>query len=168
MHCHAYPLVASPLTSKCILCSLYPWNGKVMASNVVFVAGGQCGNQLGYTLLSNISTHLKSDASFSQESDVFFRGQKNRRARCVCLDTEPKAGMILSVYLSIYLSSIPSSSTKSLTGLPFLSLPSLLLSFLSYKCQSMKLWQERNVRVTGLLIRDQLHIDMEGPVIIGH
>ena len=74
-------------------------HGKSMASNVVFVAGGQCGNQLGYTLLSNISAHLESDISLSRESDVFFRGQKTRRARCVCLDTEPKAGMYLFFYL---------------------------------------------------------------------
>ena len=73
------------------------YNQRIMSSNVVFVAGGQCGNQLGYTLLSNIATHLggTSEGLSHEDSDVFFRGQKRRRARCVCLDTEPKAGIYL-------------------------------------------------------------------------
>ena len=72
-----------------------------MSANVVFVAGGQCGNQLGYTLLSNIATHLEgtSERFYGEDSDIFFRGQKKRRARCVCLDTEPKAGVSISIYV---------------------------------------------------------------------
>ena len=64
-------------------------------SNVVLVSAGQCGNQLGYNLLSNIYSELSSSDNELLDIDTFFRDYKSsakKRARCVCLDTEPKAG----------------------------------------------------------------------------
>ena len=58
----------------------------------VFVETGQCGNQLGFSILDSLFDQLTKN--FSEESlDVFFRESRSRRrlyARAVCLDTEPK------------------------------------------------------------------------------
>lgn len=81
-----------------------------MASSCIFVNAGQCGNQLGYSVLDSLFSHLSSESSSSSNhtqdiwgGDVemnvnsFFRqsrGTTGRRermiARAVCLDTEPK------------------------------------------------------------------------------
>lgn len=74
-------------------------------SNVIMVQAGQCGNQLGYSLLSSLYHHLNKekvgernevDFSEAEELETFFRSSSSSRnrkhiARCVCLDTEPKA-----------------------------------------------------------------------------
>lgn len=65
--------------------------------NHVFVATGQCGNQLGYELLDRLYSHSISqphsteDVSLDAEvlKSSLFRGNKNT-GRIVCLDTEPK------------------------------------------------------------------------------
>lgn len=74
--------------------------------NFIFVETGQCGNQLGYSLLDSLHSQLSSfedsnarydtaDAHCSSEMlDMYFRPPSLRReqrfARAVCLDTEPK------------------------------------------------------------------------------
>ena len=82
-----------------------------MGSNVVFVAAGQCGNQLGYSLISNIHRAIVDDGGEKNggiNSEVFFRGtngaRSKKQARCVCLDTEPKAGTVndQSMFISFY------------------------------------------------------------------
>ena len=73
-------------------------------SNVVFVSAGQCGNQLGYSILSKLNEQLSGQQEDGSENvmemDFFFRSSGNsqtkKRARCVCLDTEPKAGMVVA------------------------------------------------------------------------
>jgi len=64
-------------------------------SNVVLVEVGQCGNQLGYSILDSLYGHLKgSDEEL--EMETFFRSSSRRQgdskwcARAVCIDTEPK------------------------------------------------------------------------------
>jgi len=60
-------------------------------SNVVFVHAGQCGNQLGYEMLESLFNHTSDDET--NECDMYFRKTTRNKsiARCVCLDTEPKA-----------------------------------------------------------------------------
>lgn len=63
----------------------------LMLSNTIFVASGQCGNQLGYELINNLHNHLVDDGDCM---DAFFRQDRlntsRSYARLVCLDTEPK------------------------------------------------------------------------------
>lgn len=70
----------------------------------VFIEAGQCGNQLGYTILEKLLLHYENDANSNSNSNVqekhketFFRKSSKRSkendtlvARAVCLDTEPK------------------------------------------------------------------------------
>jgi tubulin delta len=62
-----------------------------MLSNTIFVASGQCGNQVGYELINNLYSHLQDDRD---NIDCFFRPSRanpsKAYARIVCLDTEPK------------------------------------------------------------------------------
>lgn len=79
--------------------------------NYVFVAAGQCGNQLAYDLLDNLFMHSRSayhlgslihhnvdsynpftdgDDSSAALFESVFRGDSSYYARAVCLDTEPK------------------------------------------------------------------------------
>jgi tubulin delta len=58
----------------------------------VFVDTGQCGNQLGCSILDSLHQHLVDDPI---ELDSFFRTSNSRNksttyARAVCIDTEPK------------------------------------------------------------------------------
>ena len=58
----------------------------------VFVDTGQCGNQLGCSILDSLHQHLIDDPI---ELDSFFRTSESRNksttyARAVCIDTEPK------------------------------------------------------------------------------
>ena len=142
-----------------------------MSSNVVFVAGGQCGNQLGYTLLSNIASHLGADSQdpITRESDVFFRGRRSRRARCVCLDTEPKAGacfvlscLVVSRFFSLLVSHfISCSSSHHITS-------HHITCFACFSYQLMMLWREQSVNAAGPLTRHPWHIGTGGLETIGH
>lgn len=60
------------------------------SSNIIFVECGQCGNQLGFSMLDTIYAHL--DGASDELKEIVFRSDsKNRQyARSVCLDTEPK------------------------------------------------------------------------------
>jgi tubulin delta len=68
--------------------------------STIFVNAGQCGNQLGYSILDSLYAHLScpginlSEDDREEEMNSFFRlsnTKNNRRfARVVCLDTEPK------------------------------------------------------------------------------
>lgn len=58
----------------------------------IFVNVGQCGNQLGCSILDSLQNHLQND---STSMDAFFRtkyekGEEKQYARAVCIDTEPK------------------------------------------------------------------------------
>lgn len=58
----------------------------------VFVDTGQCGNQLGSSILESLHQHVQFD---NAEMDAFFRtsfprGDVKTYARAVCIDTEPK------------------------------------------------------------------------------
>ena len=54
----------------------------------VFVNTGQCGNQLGLTLLDSLYHHLQNEPN---HRDCFFRQRKHGcYARALCIDTEPK------------------------------------------------------------------------------
>lgn len=57
----------------------------------VFVEAGQCGNQLGYNMLSHTFSQLNK-YSHDDQIDAFFRPSRRHGyyARCVSLDTEPK------------------------------------------------------------------------------
>jgi hypothetical protein len=80
-------------------------------SNIVLVNAGQCGNQLGYSMLRGAYKELASDDGStaagtdghldSVELDILFRQQSDSKraplARCVCLDTEPKAGIMIGI-----------------------------------------------------------------------
>ena len=61
------------------------------SSSNIFVEVGQCGNQLGQTLLNHIYRHYVENKSFG-ELDIHFRQtmKSNFIARAVCIDTEPK------------------------------------------------------------------------------
>ena len=67
-------------------------------SDTILVACGQCGNQLGYSILDSLHTHLASGGDSVSSSNVelsgFFRSKGARSsdlyARAVCFDTEPK------------------------------------------------------------------------------
>lgn len=62
----------------------------------VFCNVGQCGNQLGYSVLQSLCDHLGGENENEREDDVesFFREsatlENKRVARAVCIDTEPK------------------------------------------------------------------------------
>lgn len=58
----------------------------------IFVDTGQCGNQLGSSILESLYQHVQFDHA---EMDAFFRtsysrGEPRTYARAVCIDTEPK------------------------------------------------------------------------------
>lgn len=58
----------------------------------IFVDTGQCGNQLGSSILESLHQHVQFDHA---EMDAFFRtsysrGEARTYARAVCIDTEPK------------------------------------------------------------------------------
>lgn len=67
-------------------------------SNIILVNAGQCGNQLGYSMLDGAYKELRGEIEkekgFSDNLEIIFRPQSDARkaplARCVCLDTEPK------------------------------------------------------------------------------
>lgn len=68
-------------------------------SSCVFIDTGQCGNQLGYTLLDSLYDHIvppilkKEFEKVPNDLDFFFRKSRNGSklySRSVCLDTEPK------------------------------------------------------------------------------
>lgn len=69
-------------------------------NNFIFINAGQCGNQLGYSLLSHIHAHLMNldDDHPDKENLIsqFFRNSNDQRrhktlnSRAVCIDTEPK------------------------------------------------------------------------------
>lgn len=63
-------------------------------SNCVFVETGQCGNQLGFSLLDSLFSHLSdcNDENADMPLDTFFHHSSTGKptARAVCLDTEPK------------------------------------------------------------------------------
>ena len=72
----------------------------------VFIEAGQCGNQLGYTILEKLMVHYENEIASNSNSkvdvnekhkEIFFRKVFKRSrehgklvARAVCLDTEPK------------------------------------------------------------------------------
>jgi hypothetical protein len=55
----------------------------------IFVDTGQCGNQLGCSIIDSLYHHVNSDP---MHMDAFFRTSINNKqyARAVCIDTEPK------------------------------------------------------------------------------
>ena len=61
----------------------------------IFCNVGQCGNQLGYSLLNSVHEHLNVDTA-GDDLESFFRESSTRQnsdrlvARAVCIDTEPK------------------------------------------------------------------------------
>lgn len=68
-------------------------------SSCILVATGQCGNQLGFTLLDRLYDQLSSINSqkefekYSGDLDIFFRRSRDGSkvySRSVSLDTEPK------------------------------------------------------------------------------
>ncbi|KAJ1435557.1 Tubulin/FtsZ, GTPase domain-containing protein [Ochromonadaceae sp. CCMP2298] len=64
-------------------------------ANCIFVETGQCGNQLGFSLLDTLYAHLAPSEELYYETylDAYFRTPINGGtpvARSVCLDTEPK------------------------------------------------------------------------------
>lgn len=66
----------------------------------VFVSTGQCGNQLTFSLIDQISRYIDTlpESSKSFHTDIFFRESSTKLSstksrlvtRAVCLDTEPK------------------------------------------------------------------------------
>ena len=66
--------------------------------SVIFCLAGQCGNQLGYSVLDSLHRHLAGPAEeggqASQHIESFFRESSASStpslARAVCIDTEPK------------------------------------------------------------------------------
>jgi len=71
-----------------------------MSTSCILIETGQCGNQLGYTLLDSLYDHISPPSSrkefdkyFNTDTDIFFRKSRDGSklySRSVCLDTEPK------------------------------------------------------------------------------
>ena len=67
-------------------------------SNCILIEAGQCGNQLGLSILDHLNNHHNSQnigkdgSTISDWDNNNFRINKNgcKYARAVCLDTEPK------------------------------------------------------------------------------
>lgn len=62
------------------------------SSNIIFIASGQCGNQVSHEILNNIYQHMPIS---HENHEIFFNKSKNSInmktfARLACFDTEPK------------------------------------------------------------------------------
>lgn len=61
-----------------------------MNSNII-IEVGQCGNQLGQTLLNHLYNYYITNNATSELDINFRRNAKNEIiARAICIDTEPK------------------------------------------------------------------------------
>jgi hypothetical protein len=84
--------------------------GHSISMSTIFVQSGQCGNQLGFQLLTDLFQQIHAghntsssssnsrngtdECAVEDELEIFFRESETKpgrySARCVCLDTEPK------------------------------------------------------------------------------
>jgi hypothetical protein len=103
--------------------------------STVFVQTGQCGNQIGYQLLSDLFNQIHSrngvdtdarsververDTVIEEELDLYFHESETKPgkyfARCVCLDTEPKVinDIVAKAKQQPSISSTPTSAKSS-------------------------------------------------------